>query len=81
MVRRNRFPHLLVVLALLWSLTPIYWFLSHGVPDAARNRRFPPSSPCANLAAFYMFFGFNYTLPTGTVSPASARPDRLSAGS
>ena len=82
MVRRDRFLIVPVVLALLWSLTPIYWFCRMAFLTPLEIRRFPwPLLPHApNLAAFYNVFGFNYTLPTGTVSPASGQAGQIIRG-
>jgi len=80
-VRRNRFLVLLVVPALLWSLTPIYWFCRMAFLTPLEIRRFPwPLIPHeANLAAFYNIFGFDYALPNGT-SPASGQAEQIIRG-
>jgi len=82
MVRRGRFLIAIVVLAVLWSLTPIYWFCRMAFLTPLEIRRFPwPLIPHApNLAAFYNIFGFNYTLPGGTVSPASGQAGQIIRG-
>jgi multiple sugar transport system permease protein len=80
MVRRNRFLAVVVVLAILWSLTPIYWFCRMAFLTPLEIQRFPwPLIPHAP-AAFYNVFGFNYTLPNGTVSPASGQAGQIVRG-
>jgi multiple sugar transport system permease protein len=82
MIRRNRFLVVFVMLALLWSLTPIYWFCRMAFLTPLEIRRFPwPLLPhVPNLAAFYNIFGFNYILPTGVISPASGQAEQIIRG-
>jgi multiple sugar transport system permease protein len=82
MVRRNRFLTVVVMLAILWSLAPIYWFCRMAFLTPLEIQRFPwPLVPHApNLAAFYNVFGFNYSLLNGTVSPASGQAGQIIRG-
>lgn len=81
-MRRNRFLVAVVVLAILWSLVPIYWFCRMAFLTPLEIRQFPwPLTPHApNLAAFYNIFGSSYILPNGTVSPASGQAIQIIRG-
>ncbi len=78
----NRFLYIAVVVALLWSLVPIYWFCRMAFLTPLEIQQFPwPLIPHApNLAAFWNIFGHNYTLPDGTVSPASGQANQILRG-
>lgn len=81
-MKRNRFLAIAVIVALLWSLVPIYWFCRMAFLTPLEIQKFPwPLIPHApNLAAFYNIFGFNYVLPDGTTSPASGQAGQIIRG-
>lgn len=81
-MRGNRFLIIAVIVALLWSLVPIYWTCRMAFLTPLEIEHFPwplvPHSP--NLAAFFNIFGFKHVLPGGAVSPASGQAGQIING-
>ena len=82
----RRRPSLWMTLALLvvlvWTLTPLYWFLKMAWLTPGEISRFPP--PLWPLdpqpAAFWNIFGFDYTLDDGTVRRGSGQANQIIRG-
>lgn len=82
----SRRPSFWMVLALLvvlvWTLTPLYWFLKMAWLTPGEISRFPP--PLWPLdpqpAAFWNIFGFDYTLHDGTVRRGSGQANQIIRG-
>lgn len=81
-MKRNRFLVIAVIVALLWSLVPIYWFCRMAFLTPLEIQHFPwPLVPHApNLAAFYNIFGFKYVLPGGEISAPSGQAGQILRG-
>jgi ABC-type glycerol-3-phosphate transport system permease component len=73
---------LALLVVLLWTLLPIYWFLKISLLTPAEIARFPP--PLYPLeptpAAFLNIFGFDYTLADGTVRRGSGQAVQILRG-
>ena len=73
---------LALLVALLWTLLPIYWFLKISLLTPDEIARFPP--PLYPLeptpAAFLNIFGFDYTLADGTVRRGSGQAVQILRG-
>jgi multiple sugar transport system permease protein len=81
-VTRNRFLYIAVVLAILWSLVPIYWFCRMALFTPLEIQQFPwpllPHGP--NVASFWNIFGFDDVLADGTRVPASGQANQIIRG-
>jgi multiple sugar transport system permease protein len=73
---------LAVAVALLWTFIPMYWTIKFAFMTKPEISRFPPLlfPPEPNLASFYNIFGRDYTLPDGTVVPASGQARQIVLG-
>ena len=73
---------LALVVVLLWTLLPIYWFLKISLLTPDEIARFPPPLyPLAPTpAAFLNIFGFDYTLADGTVRRGSGQAAQILRG-
>jgi ABC-type glycerol-3-phosphate transport system permease component len=73
---------LALLVVLLWTLLPIYWFLKISLLTPDEIARFPP--PLYPLeptpAAFLNIFGFDHTLADGTVRRASGQAAQILRG-
>jgi multiple sugar transport system permease protein len=73
---------LALLVVLLWTLLPIYWFLKISLLTPDEIARFPP--PLYPLeptpAAFLNIFGFDYTLADGTVRRGSGQAVQILRG-
>jgi multiple sugar transport system permease protein len=71
-----------LLVVLLWTLLPIYWFLKISLLTPDEIARFPP--PLYPLdptpAAFLNIFGFDYTLADGTVRRGSGQAAQILRG-
>lgn len=73
---------LLVIFALLWTLTPLYWFLSMAFKTPVEIASFPPTffPQHPTLLGLYNVLGFEYTLETGEVFLPSGQARQVVAG-
>ncbi|MDH3660338.1 MAG: carbohydrate ABC transporter permease [Alphaproteobacteria bacterium] len=73
---------LALLVVLLWTLLPIYWFLKNAFLTPDEIARFPP--PLYPLeptpAAFFNIFGIDYTLVDGTVRRGSGQANQIIRG-
>ena len=73
---------LALLVVLIWTLLPIYWFLKISLLTPDEIARFPP--PLYPLepqpAAFFNIFGLDYTLADGTVRRASGQAGQIIRG-
>ena len=73
---------LTLVVILVWTLLPIYWFLKNAFLTPDEIARFPP--PLYPLeptpAAFLNIFGIDYTLADGTVRRGSGQANQIIRG-
>ena len=73
---------LTLVVILIWTLLPIYWFLKNAFLTPDEIARFPP--PLYPLeptpAAFLNIFGIDYTLADGTVRRGSGQANQIIRG-
>ena len=73
---------LALLVALLWSLLPIYWFAKIAFLTPDEIARFPPplwpQEP--TLAAFFNIFGFDYTTAGGMLRRASGQANQIVRG-
>jgi multiple sugar transport system permease protein len=82
-MRRSTFWTVLaLIVALVWTLLPLYWFLKFAFETDGEIAQFPPPlfPPHPQPAAFYAIFGYPYTLASGTVLPASGQADQVILG-
>jgi multiple sugar transport system permease protein len=79
---RTLWSRLALLVVLVWSLLPIYWFLKISLLTPDEIARFPP--PLYPLeptpAAFLNIFGFDYTLADGTVRRGSGQAAQILRG-
>ena len=80
--RATIWSRLALLVVLLWTLLPIYWFLKNAFLTPDEIARFPP--PLYPLeptpAAFFNIFGFDYTLADGTVRRGSGQANQILRG-
>ena len=73
---------LAILVAVVWTLLPIYWFLKISLLTPDEIARFPP--PLYPLeptpAAFFNIFGLDYTLADGTVRRGSGQANQIIRG-
>lgn len=71
-----------VVVALAWSLLPIYWLLRMALMTTAEISLFPPAlvPPAPQPAAFFNIFGMSYTTASGLELRASGQADQIILG-
>ena len=81
-MKRTGFLTVALIVALFWSLIPIYWFCRMAFLTPLEIQHYPwPLIPHApNLAAFYNIFGFPYVLPGKLLSPASGQAEQIIRG-
>jgi multiple sugar transport system permease protein len=81
-MRSTLWSRLAILIALVWTLLPIYWFLKISLLTPDEIARFPP--PLYPLeptpAAFFNIFGFDYTLADGTVRRGSGQANQIIRG-
>lgn len=71
-----------LLVVLIWTLVPIYWFLKMAWLTPGEISRFPPPLwPLApQPAAFFNIFGFDYTLADGSVRRGSGQANQILRG-
>jgi multiple sugar transport system permease protein len=81
-MKGTTWSRLAVLVVLVWTLLPIYWFLKISLLTPDEIARFPP--PLYPLepqpAAFFNIFGFDYTLADGTVRKGSGQANQIIRG-
>ncbi|MEM7021959.1 MAG: carbohydrate ABC transporter permease [Pseudomonadota bacterium] len=81
-MRSTVWSRLALLVALLWTLLPIYWFLKISFLTPDEIARFPP--PLYPLeptpAAFLNVFGLDFTLSDGTVRRGSGQANQIIRG-
>ncbi len=75
-------PLLATVVALLWTLVPIYWIVRLAFETPSEIATFPPpfAPPHPQPGAFLNVLGRNYTTAAGIVLPASGQADQIMLG-
>ena len=73
---------LAAVVAVLWTLVPLYWTLKYAFETHSEIAQFPPLilPPHPQIGAFFNIFGFDYTLPGGQVLKASGQAQQVMLG-
>jgi multiple sugar transport system permease protein len=73
---------LAIAVALLWTLLPLYWTLKFAFETHSEIAQFPPLlvPPRPQIGAFFNIFGYDYTLPDGTVLKASGQATQVMLG-
>mgnify|MGYP001073872776 CR=1 FL=1 len=73
---------LLIAFVLLWTLIPLYWFLSMAFKTPVEIASFPPTFFPHNptLLGLYNVLGFEYTLETGEVFLPSGQARQVVTG-
>ncbi len=73
---------LALVVALVWTLLPMYWTLKYAFETHSEIAQFPPLlfPPHPQIASFFNVFGFDYTLGDGTVMKASGQAQQVMLG-
>lgn len=73
---------LAVVVALVWTFLPMYWFARYAFMTKTEIARFPPPlyPHAPNLASFFNIFGFDYLASDGTVYKASGQAAQVILG-
>jgi multiple sugar transport system permease protein len=74
--------NLAILIAILWTLLPIYWVVKFAFETTSEIAHFPPLivPPNPQLAAFYNVLGYDYTLTDGTVLRASGQASQIVLG-
>ena len=80
--RPTLWSRLALLIILVWTLLPVYWFLKNAFLTPDEIARFPP--PLYPLeptpAAFFNIFGFDHTLADGTVRRGSGQANQIIRG-
>ena len=73
---------LALLVALLWSLLPIYWFVKMAFQTTADFSLFPPPlfPPDPQPGAFFNIFGYDYVTGAGMELPASGQSNQIVGG-
>src|SRR5580658_2441276 len=81
-MRHTLWTVLALIVALLWTLLPLYWFLKFAFETDGEIAQFPPPliPPHPQPAAFFAIFGYPYTLASGTVLPPSGQAAQVILG-
>jgi multiple sugar transport system permease protein len=71
-----------LIVAVLWTLLPIYWFVKMSLLTPGEISRFPPPlwPDPPQPAAYFNIFGFDYTLADGTLRRASGQAAQIIRG-
>ncbi|MBD1558188.1 carbohydrate ABC transporter permease [Vibrio sp. S9_S30] len=71
-----------IVIAVIWSIFPLYWLLKYAFLTPAEIAAYPPPffPESINVASFYNVIGLDYTMPDGTVIKASGQANQILAG-
>ncbi|MEP0321497.1 carbohydrate ABC transporter permease [Bauldia litoralis] len=71
-----------VIVALLWTLVPMYWTLKYAFETHSEIAAFPPLifPPNPQVAAFFNIFGHDYTLASGQVVKGSGQAQQIMLG-
>ena len=71
-----------VVVALLWTLMPLYWIVRFALETQSEVSHFPPLffPPNPQPGAFLNILGFNYTTASGILLPASGQASQILLG-
>jgi multiple sugar transport system permease protein len=74
--------NLALLVAVIWTLLPIYWFLKMSLLTPGEISRFPPPlwPQAPQPAAYFNIFGFDYTLVDGTLRRASGQATQIIRG-
>lgn len=79
---RTIWSRIALIVILIWTLLPIYWFLKISLLTPDEIARFPP--PLYPLepqpAAYFNIFGFDYELADGTTRRASGQANQIIRG-
>jgi multiple sugar transport system permease protein len=73
---------LALIVALVWTVLPLYWFLKFAFETDGEISQFPPPliPPHPQPAAFYAIFGYPYTLASGNVLLPSGQAGQVILG-
>jgi multiple sugar transport system permease protein len=80
---RTRIWRLLAaVLAVLWTVAPIYWIVRYSLETQSEIANFPPLflPPHPQLGAFFNILGHDYTTSMGISLPASGQAGQIMLG-
>ncbi|MBX6321918.1 MAG: carbohydrate ABC transporter permease [Rhodospirillaceae bacterium] len=82
MRRRTVWRNAALIVAVLWTLLPIYWFVKMSLLTPGEISRFPPPlwPRAPQPAAYVNIFGFDYTLADGTLRRASGQAAQIIRG-
>ncbi|WP_051328885.1 carbohydrate ABC transporter permease [Geminicoccus roseus] len=82
MTKRSIFLPLAILVAIVWSLFPIYWFCRMAFMTPDQIRLFPqPLVPASfEPGAFYNIFGYGYTYAAGFETLASGQANQIIRG-
>lgn len=82
MRRRSPWLALALLVALVWTLLPLYWFAKMAFLTPDEIARFPPPlwPREATPAAFFNIFGYDYTPANGILRPASGQAGQIIRG-
>jgi multiple sugar transport system permease protein len=71
-----------VVLALVWTLTPIYWIVRYSLETPSEIAHYPPLfwPPHPQVGAFLNIFGFDYTTAEGIHLARSGQASQIVLG-
>ena len=80
--RTSLWQILAIVLAVLWTLVPMYWTLKFAFETHSELAHFPPLlvPPHPQIASFFNIFGWDYTAADGTVFKASGQANQVILG-
>ncbi len=76
------YKHLTILIAVIWTLLPIYWLLRLAFSRVVDIFTFPPLvlPPDPSLANFFNIVGFDYHFSDGTVQTASGQARQILLG-
>jgi multiple sugar transport system permease protein len=81
-VKASRWAWLALLVALVWSLLPIYWFAKMAFLTPDEIARFPPPlyPHAPTLAAFFNIFGYDYQVTPEMLRKASGQAGQIIRG-
>lgn len=79
---RNTIKWIIIVIILLWTLVPFYWFMKVALQTPAETSSYPPRLYFRHptIAGFFNVLGFSYTTSSGEVFKRSAQAGQVVRG-
>jgi len=81
-MNKNIIKWIAIIIILLWTLIPFYWFMKVALQTPAETSSYPPKLYFRHptIAGFFNVLGFSYTSASGEVFKASAQARQVVSG-